>query len=149
MEIEHCILKSYTTLLFLFSGGMLLPDRVDSNVGVLGVDSSHNGPRRLVFLNLKRVTGSYEHRRLVCILHWNLQTQERLHFTSSNTTVIFIMLDTLKQTQSVGHAAWCARFQFQNTTCLWFFFFLAYFNACTFIVASSLYGPQARNWGSM
>lgn len=82
-----CILKSYTVLLFLISAMMLLPDRVDSNVGVLGVDSSHNGAGRRVFLYLKRITGSYEHRRLVCILHWNLQKHKRLHFIKQNCDI--------------------------------------------------------------
>lgn len=69
---------------------MLLPDRVDGNVGVLGVDSSHNGARRRVFLYLKRVTGSYEHRRLVCILHRNLHKQERLHFLKNNCDIYHV-----------------------------------------------------------
>lgn len=68
----------------------MLPDRVDGNVGVLGVDSSHNGARRRVFLYLKRVAGSYEHRRLICILHWNLQTQEHPHFLKHNCDIYHV-----------------------------------------------------------
>ncbi len=47
----------------------VLPDRIVSNVSVLGVDSSHQGAFRRILLYLKSVTGSYKHRGLICILH--------------------------------------------------------------------------------
>lgn len=73
-----------------FSPAGMLPDRVDGDVGVLGVDSSHNGARRRVLLYLKCVAGSYEHRRLVCILHRNLHTQERRHFLKHNCYIYHV-----------------------------------------------------------
>lgn len=73
-----------------FSPAGMLPDRVDGDVCVLGVDSSHNGARRLVLLYLKCVAGSYEHRRLVCILHRNLHTQEHCHFLKRNCYIYHV-----------------------------------------------------------
>lgn len=105
-----------------FSPAGVLPDRVDGDVGVLGVDSSHNGARRRVLLYLKRVAGSYEHRRLVCILHRNLHTQERRHFLKHNC-YIYPVTHTNKHSLS-SHAAWhkYRSFKFQNTMGFFCFF---------------------------
>lgn len=58
----------------------VLPDGVVSDISVLGVDSSHHGAFGRILLYLKSVTGSYEHRRLICILHWYLWTHTHTQF---------------------------------------------------------------------
>lgn len=115
-------------LLFLFPAALLLPDRVDCSIGVLGMDSPHNGACRSVFLYLKCVTGSDEHWRLICILHWDLQTHKHLDFLKHKCIIVKLH----KQTQSVGGAA-NHNYSIRVLSCLF-----AYFNVHTFIVASSL-----------
>lgn len=68
----------------------VLPDGIVGNVSVLGMDSSHQGAFRRILLYLKSVTGSYEHRGLICILHWYLQTRKHTELLKGSCDIYLV-----------------------------------------------------------
>lgn len=49
-----------------------LPDRVVSHVCIFSVYTAHHGPIRGILLYLEAIASFHESRRLVCVLHHNL-----------------------------------------------------------------------------